>query len=90
MTDNADDQAAPGVALGKVRRRAKPGSKAFAQLWATLSPEGKIDLAKKVGLSYTTLSSIASGGRPAGLKAAVRIEDVTGIPRAQLRPDLYA
>jgi transcriptional regulator with XRE-family HTH domain len=47
------------------------------------------DLADKLGISPTTISLILSGARQPGIALTKKIESVTGIPRHQLRPDVY-
>lgn len=44
-------------------------------------------LAALLGVHKSTISDWRTGGVPA--ERAVRIEQATGIPRAQLRPDLF-
>lgn len=47
-------------------------------------------LADKLGTSEGYLHDIESGRRKPSLEFAVRIEQVTGIPRQELRPDIFA
>lgn len=47
-------------------------------------------LAEKLGTSEGYLHDIESGRRKPSLEFAVRIETVTGIPRHELRPDIFA
>jgi transcriptional regulator with XRE-family HTH domain len=49
----------------------------------------KTQLADLLGISPTMISLIVSGARQPGFALTRRIEEVTGIPRAQLRPDIF-
>jgi transcriptional regulator with XRE-family HTH domain len=49
----------------------------------------KTQLADLLGISPTMISLIVSGARQPGFALTRRIEKVTGIPRAQLRPDIF-
>jgi transcriptional regulator with XRE-family HTH domain len=46
-------------------------------------------LAKQLGIADATLSNILKGKRRPGFALAMKIEQVTGIPRSTLRPDVY-
>ena len=46
-------------------------------------------VAKQLGVSDATLTNILKGKRLPGYALARKIEAVTGIPRAQLRPDIF-
>lgn len=46
-------------------------------------------LAAKLGVSHSTLSRILSGDRQPSVALTKRIEAVTGIPRVDLRPDIF-
>jgi transcriptional regulator with XRE-family HTH domain len=46
-------------------------------------------LAAKLGVSHSTLSRILSGDRQPSVALTKRIEAVTGIPRIDLRPDIF-
>lgn len=46
-------------------------------------------LASKLGVSHSTLSRILSGDRQPSVALTKRIEAVTGIPRIDLRPDIF-
>ena len=47
------------------------------------------DLAKQLETTGATISRIESGARAPSHKLALRIEQVTGISRQVLRPDIY-
>lgn len=47
------------------------------------------DLAKQLGIAEPTLRSFENGWRTISAETAVEIERSIGIPRAQLRPDLF-
>lgn len=47
------------------------------------------ELARKLGVSNPTLCLIESGKRRPGIPLSKKIEKVTGIPRAKLRPDVW-
>lgn len=47
------------------------------------------EIAKKLGVAETTVRSLENGHRPITAERAVAIENVIGIPRHALRPDLY-
>lgn len=47
------------------------------------------DLAKKLGISRSTLRSIENGNRPVVPKMAVVLEREIGIPRAQFCPEIF-
>jgi transcriptional regulator with XRE-family HTH domain len=49
----------------------------------------KTQLADLLGISPTMISLIVSGARQPGFALTRRIEEVTGIPRARLRPDIF-
>lgn len=49
----------------------------------------KTDLAKMVGVSKTWISQIISGKMQPSAQLAIKIELATGVPREQLRPDLF-
>ena len=49
----------------------------------------KTDLAKLVGVSKTWISQIISGKMQPSAQLAIKIELATGVPREQLRPDLF-
>ena len=49
----------------------------------------KTQLADLLGISPTMISLIVSGARQPGFALTRRIEKVTGIPRSQLRPDIF-
>lgn len=46
-------------------------------------------LAKLLGTTPATISRIESGLRQPSVALTLKIEQVTGIPRAKLRPDVY-
>jgi len=46
-------------------------------------------LAARLGVSPSALSLILSGARKPGVYLTKKIEAVTGIPRHELRPDVY-
>ena len=46
-------------------------------------------LAAQLGISPSTLSLILSGARQPGVALTKKIEAITGIPRHDLRPDIY-
>ena len=50
----------------------------------------KTQLAGLLGVSPSMISLVLSGARKPGFALTQRIEAVTGIPRATLRPDVYA
>ena len=45
--------------------------------------------AAKLGIPYDTIAKHCQGKRTIGVKAALRYEKVLGIPRWELRPDLW-
>lgn len=45
--------------------------------------------AARLGIPYDTISSHFQGKRTIGVKAALRYEALLGIPRWELRPDLW-
>lgn len=47
------------------------------------------DVAKK-GIPYCSVWQQWTGRRSVGVKAAIRYEELLGIPRWELRPDLWA
>jgi transcriptional regulator with XRE-family HTH domain len=46
-------------------------------------------LAKKLGVTNGYISLLETGERLASWKMALKIERVTGIPRAAIRPDIW-
>lgn len=48
---------------------------------------GQAALARKLGVGYTTVYSWADRGLPVG--RVLDVERVTGVPRHELRPDIY-
>jgi transcriptional regulator with XRE-family HTH domain len=46
-------------------------------------------LAEAIGISQSALSLIIAGKRQPGVALTKRIEAVTGIPRIDLRPDIF-
>jgi len=49
----------------------------------------KTQLADLLGISPAMISLIVSGARQPGFALTRRIEEITGIPRALLRPDIF-
>ncbi len=47
-------------------------------------------LAREIGCTQQAISERIKGGKPTPSEWVVAIERATGIPRQQLRPDLYA
>jgi len=47
------------------------------------------ELAEKLGISGSCLCLLEAGKRQPGPTLAKRIEELLGIPKAQLRPDLW-
>ena len=47
------------------------------------------DLARRVGVGRATINRIETGVRQASPKLALRIEAATGVPRAEIRPDIF-
>jgi len=45
--------------------------------------------ASKRGIPLTTITKHCSGDRQIGVKAVLRYEELLGIPRSELRPDLW-
>lgn len=45
--------------------------------------------AKRMGTSEATVSRLINGHRKPSPALTLRIEDLTGIPRSRLRPDIY-
>ena len=46
-------------------------------------------LARQLGVTDVTVSNIVKGKRKPGFALTAKIEEVTGIPRHALRPDIY-
>ena len=45
--------------------------------------------ASKRGIPLTTIAKHCNGDRQLGVKAVLRYEELLGIPRSELRPDLW-
>ena len=46
-------------------------------------------LASQIGVTKATISKAESGKQPPSAKLALRIEAATGVPRAEIRPDIF-
>ena len=59
------------------------------EYWKNLSALQKRGLASRVGTSAAYLRQVFLYGRKAGYEMAMKIESETGIPRHEIRPDIY-
>lgn len=57
--------------------------------WKGLAKSEKEEYAKKVGTSAEYLRQVFMYGKPVGHEMAQKIEVHIGIPRHELRPDIY-
>lgn len=57
--------------------------------WLSQSDKTLADNAKRLGMKQSFLSLIASGQRKLPIKRLKKFEQVTGITRQELRPELY-
>lgn len=48
-----------------------------------------LELAKQLDIAESTLRSIENGNRPVTPEMAVKIEEITGIPRQDFHPKLF-
>lgn len=53
------------------------------------SGERPSTLARKLGVEPSTVTRIIRGERKPSVELVKRIESLTGIPRAELRPDIF-
>ncbi|MFZ0270966.1 MAG: helix-turn-helix transcriptional regulator [Acidobacteriaceae bacterium] len=56
--------------------------------WMKRNDLDQTEAAKRLNISQSYLSYILNGTKPSGVLAA-RIERVTGIPREEIRPDIF-
>jgi DNA-binding transcriptional regulator YdaS (Cro superfamily) len=57
--------------------------------YITANDMTQVGFARQLGISDAFLSQILSGVRKPGVALTKRIEAVTGIPRIDLRPDIF-
>lgn len=60
------------------------------RIWRLMNGERRLlETATKLGISESYLCLLERGKRPISAEMAVKVEKKLGIPRAELRPDLW-